>query len=238
VNALGYAAEVAANGLEALDLWRSGRFAMVITDCDMPEMNGYELTRNIRSIEAANAMRRTPVIAYTAYAMLGEADNCLAAGMDDYLSKPVDLKRLYVKLQKWLPIPARAAPSAHAASGASGGPIDTAVLGEISGGDRATERELLLRFGVSNDDDAARLRRAVGQSNLPEVRHIAHRMQGAGRTVGAAGLAAACERIEGAAGADDAHAVAAGVASLDRELDRLTRYLKTIQETHQDARRS
>ncbi|ABE43747.1 response regulator [Polaromonas sp. JS666] len=94
VNLLGYAAESARNGVEALNLWKSGRFSLLLTDCNMPEMDGYELAKAIRALEAATAARHYPVIACTANAMGGEAEICLAAGMDDYLVKPVELKKL------------------------------------------------------------------------------------------------------------------------------------------------
>jgi signal transduction histidine kinase/CHASE3 domain sensor protein/ActR/RegA family two-component response regulator len=106
LNRLGYAAEMAADGREALEKWRSGKFGLIVTDCNMPEMSGYDLSRAIRRIEEAEGRKRTPIIACTAYAILGEADTCRAAGMDDYLAKPVDLMRLREKLDKWLPLPA------------------------------------------------------------------------------------------------------------------------------------
>jgi CheY-like chemotaxis protein len=103
VGRLGYAAEVAGNGLEALALWRSGRFAMVITDCDMPHMDGYELARQIRAAESAQALERSVVLAYTGSTAPGEVEKCRAAGMDDHIAKPVDMKRLEEKLRQWLP---------------------------------------------------------------------------------------------------------------------------------------
>ena len=82
VNLLGYAAESARDGAEALSLWKSGRFSLLLTDCNMPEMDGYELAKAIREREAATDSRHYPIIACTANAMGGEAEICLAAGMD------------------------------------------------------------------------------------------------------------------------------------------------------------
>jgi CheY-like chemotaxis protein len=107
-NTLGYAAESAEGGIAALKALESKRFALVILDCNMPGMDGYELARNVRRIESENDLARTPIIACTANAMVGEADACLAAGMDDYLAKPVQLRSLREKLDRWLPLPARA----------------------------------------------------------------------------------------------------------------------------------
>ncbi len=107
MHALGYAVTGAHDGVDALDKWQSGRFAIVITDCHMPEMDGYELTRRIRQLEAGSGGKRTPIIACTANALYGEVEICLAAGMDDYLAKPIELSRLLEKLDRWLPIPER-----------------------------------------------------------------------------------------------------------------------------------
>jgi signal transduction histidine kinase/ActR/RegA family two-component response regulator len=103
VRILGYADESAESGRQALELWKSGRFGAVVTDCNMPDMDGYDLARAIRAVEKEKGLARTPIIACTASALQGEADNCLAAGMDDYITKPVDLKTLGVKLDRWLP---------------------------------------------------------------------------------------------------------------------------------------
>jgi signal transduction histidine kinase len=105
-NALGYAAEAAESGGAALEELQSKRFALVVMDCNMPEMDGYELARHVRRIEAESGLARMPIIACTANAMAGEAEACLAAGMDDYLSKPVQLGALRKKLDRWLPLPA------------------------------------------------------------------------------------------------------------------------------------
>jgi CheY-like chemotaxis protein len=105
VNALGYAAESASNGAQALELWKTGRFALVLTDCNMPVMNGYELARNIRAMEAATGARRCPIIACTANAMNDEVAHCVEAGMDAYLVKPMDLGTLMEELARWLPLP-------------------------------------------------------------------------------------------------------------------------------------
>ncbi len=104
LNSLGYSAESAEDGFVAMEKWKSGRFNMVITDCQMPEMDGYELTRRIRLLESSNGSTRTPIVACTANALVGEEQTCLAAGMDDYLAKPFDLSRLRETLDRWLPI--------------------------------------------------------------------------------------------------------------------------------------
>ena len=132
VSMLGYAAESAENGAVALEMWRSGRYGLVITDCNMPEMDGYELTRCIRRLEAAQGSRPTPIIACTANALRGEADVCLAAGMDDYLAKPIELTGLAKKLDHWLPIVAQRPPVARALlTAASSGLVGATSLAAV-----------------------------------------------------------------------------------------------------------
>jgi len=97
---LGYEVTLACNGKEAVELWEQQKFALILMDCQMPELDGYEAAREIRRREDGSA--RTPILALTAHAMSGAADECLAAGMDDYLSKPIDRTQLAAKLEAWL----------------------------------------------------------------------------------------------------------------------------------------
>ena len=102
---LGRIANIADDGREALELWRGGNYGLLFTDLHMPRMDGYELTTAIRTAEkTSDAKTRTPIIAITANALKGEADHCRAIGMDDYLSKPVQLANLKAMLEKWMPV--------------------------------------------------------------------------------------------------------------------------------------
>ena len=217
VNALGYAAEAVENGAIGLEKWSTGDFGLVITDCNMPEMNGYELAREIRACEGRNAHDRTPILACTANAIGGEAEKCFEAGMDDYLAKPVDLKQLEDKLTRWRPLPP-----------APFRPILPATLGEISGGDPGIERDIILSFHSVNLEDVAALNRAVEKVDIDLVSHASHRIKGASRTVGAVGLAAVSERIERAAKANDWQAVKADLGTFHREIERLNKYVEDL----------
>jgi signal transduction histidine kinase/CheY-like chemotaxis protein/CHASE3 domain sensor protein/HPt (histidine-containing phosphotransfer) domain-containing protein len=233
VLALGYAAESAENGVLGLSEWSSGRFGLVVTDCNMPEMDGYEMTRNIRRIETARGGRRTPIIACTANALGGEAEICFAAGMDDYLVKPVELAQMLGKLNQWLPIPEDSALRHDPATslfdgGALSPPVDRSVLAKISGGDAATEREILSDFRKVNDEDAATLDRAVAASHASEVTHFAHRMVGASKMVGAPALASLCETIEHASREGDWTTITATMAPFHQERNRLNSYLDSV----------
>jgi two-component system sensor histidine kinase/response regulator len=99
---LGYTADVAADGRQALEHWKSGDYALVLTDLHMPQMDGYELATAIRAEEKGGT--RIPIIALTANALKGEADRCREVGMDDYRSKPTPLADLKSVLEKWLPV--------------------------------------------------------------------------------------------------------------------------------------
>lgn len=241
VHALGYAAECAENGAEALARWQSRQYGIVITDCNMPEMDGYELARSIRRLESANGGKRIPIIACTANALSGEAENCFAAGMDDYLVKPVELSGLRVKLDQWLPIPdAHALPQGR--SGASSKhvagtlnaattaavPVDRSVVAEFSGGDASTEHHIFTEFRCANDEDAARLKQAIAASDGSQIIRSTHRMLGASRMVGALDFARVCERIEHASRASDWAAVEASMGTFQQELQRLNAYLDTL----------
>ena len=96
---IGYRVDVVENGLDAVDRVRRGRYDLVLMDCQMPEMDGYQATAEIRRLEAGQ--RHTNIVAVTANAMLGDREKCLKAGMDDYLSKPIQLAQLKNVLERW-----------------------------------------------------------------------------------------------------------------------------------------
>ncbi len=97
---LGYSAEFADNGVEALKLWKSGRFRLLLTDIRMPDMDGYELIKQVRALGPNSAAGR--IIAVTANAMKTDIDRCLDTGADDVLSKPFSLEALQQMLEKWV----------------------------------------------------------------------------------------------------------------------------------------
>ncbi|UQZ88003.1 hypothetical protein C4J81_01725 [Deltaproteobacteria bacterium Smac51] len=101
---LGYTNDVAANGLEAIEALSRNHYDLVFMDCQMPEMDGYEATAVIRSGSSPVLNKAVPIVAMTAHAMSGDREKCLKAGMDDYLSKPINPKHLKDMLNKWLPV--------------------------------------------------------------------------------------------------------------------------------------
>jgi signal transduction histidine kinase len=97
---LGCVVDVAKNGLEAVEAWQKGKYQAILMDCEMPELDGYGAAQKIRELEAAQKLSPVRIIAMTAHAMQGDRDRCLAAGMDDYVAKPVDAKALKAALEK------------------------------------------------------------------------------------------------------------------------------------------
>jgi CheY-like chemotaxis protein len=97
---LGYAVHAVANGREAVTAWESGLYALILMDCQMPELDGYEATREIRDRE--RGLSHIPIVALTAHAMKGDDIKCKEAGMDDHLTKPLDRQRLQSRLEHFL----------------------------------------------------------------------------------------------------------------------------------------
>jgi len=214
---LGYAADVAEDGLAALDLWRSGRYGLLLTDCHMPKMDGFALTAAIRAEEPPGQHR--PIIAVTANAMEGEAQHCLARGMDDYLSKPLRLQELGATLAKWLSPPSApaAAPSPRRGTPVPGDlPIwDTEVLGQLVGNAPGLHQRLLDKFLIN----AIKLCQAIGfaaqAGQAQQAEFVAHTFKSSARAVGALRLGALCEQIELAGHANNASACLALVPALE-----------------------
>lgn len=222
----GYASESAEDGEQGLARWRTGRYALVLTDVHMPRLDGYQLTRAIREEEARDHRAHTPVIALTASALKGEAERCLAAGMDDYLAKPVGIPSLATMLARWLPhtqaTPAMTVDLAAMLPQAERPPpIDAQVLSGLVHGDAVETRALLDDFLASTHADLATLQAARTAGDLPGVTREAHKIKGAARSIGAGELGHAAEALETAGRAQEAAAVPALAADLATAVHRL-----------------
>ncbi|MFT0818305.1 response regulator [Synechococcus sp. W60.3] len=211
LQSLGYMADVVANGQEVLDLLQRVQYDLILMDCQMPVMDGYEATRRLRQQERGSG-HRTVVIAITANAMQEDRERCLQAGMDDYLSKPVLKEDLERVLNHWsqriAPSAAGAAngpaspdpPSAEGANGNSAPtlpyPIDAAYLDRVTGGDRQFQRELLQVFVQDCQNQLPHLRQAVTKGDPEELRKVAHRLKGASANVGANAFCQVARELE------------------------------------------
>ena len=230
---LGYAFEVAEDGLQALAMWRSGRYALLLTDCHMPNMDGYALTQAIRQAEPAGT--RLPIVVITANAMQGEAERCRQHGMDDYLSKPMRMAELAPVLRKWLPLAHQQAYEyLQAADAAPAQPSDwdASTLGHMVGDDSATHKRLLERFLVNAQKQLAAIVLASAACDFNEAADLAHSLKSASRMVGALRLGELCEQIETSGSSDDGAACMPLCQALEPTLaparDRITRHLETL----------
>ena len=209
LRALGIAADSAADGLAGLQAWRGGTYDIVFADIHMPQMDGFEMTAEIRRIETADRRPHTPIVAVTANALAGEDERCRAAGMDGYLSKPVSLARLRATLQRWL----------HGGAGAQPA-IDRSVLDPWITDDEAARRDLLRKFSATAIDSRRDIEAAMTAGDLPALAAAAHRLKGSALAVGARALGDAADALERTAKAGDRAACQDSLGPLAVEVQR------------------
>ncbi|MEK0267325.1 ATP-binding protein [Stenotrophomonas rhizophila] len=185
---LGLPHVLAENGEQALALLARTRFDLVLTDCRMPVMDGYAMTRRIRE-QSATAAARLPVIALTASAMEDDLQRCREAGMDDLLAKPVALAALRHALLQWLPDGDRLASAAAQAPGASDAPPDRAALVRRFGSAHVAG-VLIESLCTASADDLVQLQAALEAQAGPALVDVLHRLVGGLATLGADTLAA------------------------------------------------
>jgi PAS domain S-box-containing protein len=212
---LGHAAEVAENGVQALQMWRTRNYALLLSDLHMPELDGYTLTQRIRAEEPPSS--HLPIVALTANALRGEAARATAAGMDGYLTKPVPLDKLRELLDRYIipmgnggslpyvttvaPAPRIDAPPQTEVS-VNSNPMQApphlqiAVLAGLVGDDPAVIREFLADFQISARAAAEEIRQARDAGDLAQVNATAHRLKSSSRAVGALPLGDLCAELE------------------------------------------
>lgn len=225
---LGYSADVAYNGREAFDRWRSGDYRLVLSDLHMPEMDGYQLAAAIRAAETGSA--RTPIIALTANALRGEAEKCRAAGMDDYLSKPVSLENLRNSLEKWLPTAKSVSRSITASPSQSPATMEVNVLKSLVGDDPAIVSRLLRDFHASAVETAAILIESYKNGHAAQAGLAAHKLKSSARSVGAIKLGELCAEIEQAGKAGESETLAALMPRFEAEMAAVEKYLRGLQD--------
>ena len=235
---LGVSVEVAANGREALEALNRRHFDLVLMDIQMPELDGYGVTSKLRQMESGSG-RRTPVIALTAHALSSDRERCLAAGMDDHLTKPASIEDLRQILERWLPVQRTPAsrpdgldletrhPTAAEPPTLDPGTVEQLRrLGERSG------RELLQEMGAiflrETPKRLSELRKALDAQDASKAGFLVHSLKGSSGSLGALGLAAVCSELEMAARNLDLVTVKDGVAKLEREFARARQALDDL----------
>jgi len=231
---LGYSADLVANGAAALEALRKADYDVVLMDCEMPEMDGYEATKRIRDQRAGTRHPGIPIIALTADAMTGDRDKCLQAGMSDYIAKPVELRTLADVLEKWLNTPAHA-DAADSPAGES--PANTEAVSHQT---VFNHEDLLARLmgdeGLAGKviagflDDAPRqlrsLKKMLEEGDTDGARRQAHTLKGAAATISAETLRALCSEAQDAATAGELSRALALLPRLQEQLELLRTALK------------
>jgi two-component system, sensor histidine kinase and response regulator len=199
---LGYQVDVAVNGIEAVDACRDVDYGIVLMDNQMPEMDGLTAAREVRKFELAHGKWPVPIIALTVDTMQGDREKCMAAGMNDYLSKPFKVTQLSQVLERW----GQLAPSAGAAAEAvtpvhPESAVDSKVLDdfrEVGAGGGANDfvTTLIDQYLLEATSRMTSLRDAVERRDAPALRLATHSLKGTSGAVGANRMAAICEEVE------------------------------------------
>jgi CheY-like chemotaxis protein/HPt (histidine-containing phosphotransfer) domain-containing protein len=198
---LGYRCEIANHGGEAVSAIQTGSYDAILMDCQMPEMDGYQATAEIRRIEGTT--RRTPIIAMTAAAMEGDREACLAAGMDDYVTKPVRLEAVSAALERWV---GQAVPDADAAEQTAllqdertPDPLDQSqieLLRSLDDGEGDVLGEIIGEYLAQTVEGRRELVRTINEGDTIALERTAHKLRGASANVGASAVAAVCAEME------------------------------------------
>jgi two-component system, sensor histidine kinase and response regulator len=204
---LGYEAAVVGSGAEAIEAVRRRPYDLILLDCQMPDIDGYDVARTIRKMD--NQTRRIPIVAMTAHAMEGEREKCLAAGMDDYLAKPVSTQRLSTVLVRWL--------------GTREAVVDSEKIAGLQQLARANPSFMRDITGLFREDALVRiheLRDSASRADAEMIARAAHSLKSSSGNIGAARMYSLCATIESSARQGNLEGVADMVEQLATELDR------------------
>jgi two-component system, sensor histidine kinase and response regulator len=226
----GHSVTVAANGKKALEALEKESYDAVLMDVQMPEMNGWEATRVIREKEKA-AGGRIPIIAVTAHAMKGDDERCYAAGMDDYLTKPIRTEDLMAVLDKVSTRKlAREARLDSSTLKEDPAPLDMAAALDRLGGDRDLYDELVGVFKEEYPNIEAELRRAVESRDAKTLERSAHTLKGSSANLGAVGVSNAALELEKLARSGELDGAGERFKILQQEVERLYSELESVRE--------
>ncbi len=227
---LGYTFTIANNGVEAVSAFRSASYDAILMDCQMPEMDGYEATAAIRQMEGS--ARRTPIIAMTAAAMEGDRERCMAAGMDDFITKPVRLEAVSTVLDRWVATRQTEAQNEHApAPGGAGDPLDRSqieLLLSLDDGQGEALVEIVNEYLILSGQVRAELLRVLAEGDRDALERTAHTLKGASANVGASGLADVCAGLEQHARQEELRDASELMEQFDAEYSRVHAALQVV----------
>jgi signal transduction histidine kinase/ligand-binding sensor domain-containing protein/CheY-like chemotaxis protein/HPt (histidine-containing phosphotransfer) domain-containing protein len=233
---MGFKVDIVGNGAEAVAAWESGRYHLILMDCQMPVMDGYQAAREIRARESGAS--RLPIIALTADAMAGAERQCLEAGMDGYLTKPLDRERLASAIERHLGgvAPAfaessgaaapSATPAAIAAHAQGEAPIDWEQFLSLTDGDQEFAQQLVQIFIDSGDATLREIRAALDRGDMPAIGRAAHALKGSSANIRARPTSEAARRLEEAVRSGAIDRVCHAEEELRREAARAQEYLR------------
>ncbi len=252
---LGYTADVAANGREVLESLDRKMYDIILMDCMMPEMDGYEATKKIRELERqnVNGRQRMHIIAMTANAMLGDRDKCIAAGMDDYVSKPVQLAELRKAIEKWngkanghapvnvskppvpaVPLKVEVPPSAVESATTTTStetPMDLERFAEVTGGKPEKIERLLNTFLTQSTEISQGLSIAIRCGSARDVRLLAHKFVGASASLGMVAIVPALSQLEQMGDSGTLDGATELFQEFSRQLERVRQFIGEFQKS-------
>jgi two-component system sensor histidine kinase/response regulator len=191
---LGLSAQIAHNGLEALELLEKSNYDLVLMDCHMPIMDGFEATQKIRDREINLSLPKLPIIALTANAIVGDKENCIARGMDDYLSKPFTIEQLYKILAEWLPKNERDNESSLSASLSV--ELDSKVLTQLKNLKPGLLSRVIDLYVETSPKLLLDMEQAISQKDSNNLYKIAHSLKNSSANLGVTALTELCRDLE------------------------------------------
>jgi CheY-like chemotaxis protein/HPt (histidine-containing phosphotransfer) domain-containing protein len=230
----GFSVDAVDNGVAAFERTRTGQYHAVLMDVQMPEMDGFEATRQIRAWEAGRN-QHIPIIAMTAHAMKGDRELCLLAGMDDYVSKPLQPRLLLAILDRWVQvpdsgeifpeIPAERAPEVPVVSEQDEKPLDLDSALSRFQGDRAFFTEMCQEFVAGLPKRMTELREALGADNASTLGRLAHNLKGVSANFSAGPLTSLALELETCGREEDLSGAPGLLDQLAAEVERLKAFL-------------
>ena len=230
LNILGYTADYVENGLQALEQWRDGDYNLLLTDIRMPEMNGYELVRQIRQHELEHESP-LPVIAITANALEADIEKCFAVGMNDVIAKPVDLDDLGHALEKWTThslVEDSDWTNPDAIDLLVQDTVDLNVLVQSTGDKPELHRDLLNAYREALADELDNIQQAFAWKNNEQLAEYTHKLKSSSRSLGAMGMSQICQQLEAAASAADWDDIEKQMPQLQQTAAQVAEYIETF----------